>query len=76
MELEKIVFTEKEAAAYIGMSMSFLRKARMNGSRPGGVTAPRFYKIGKKSVRYLRSELDRYLYSFQQYDHLAQAYDK
>ncbi|MDF2691300.1 MAG: hypothetical protein K0S29_1155 [Gammaproteobacteria bacterium] len=34
MELEKIVLTEKEAALYICMSMSFLRNARIYGVKP------------------------------------------
>jgi len=52
--------TEQEAAAYIGMSRSFLRHSRMDGRRDNFTPGPRFTKIGR-SVRYLRDDLDAWL---------------
>jgi len=52
----KSTFTEKETAQYIGMSISWLRQARMNGNK----NAPPFLKIGK-AVRYRKSDLDAWL---------------
>ena len=54
------VINEKEASMYIGMSISFLRQARMEGSREGRTPGPPFIKIGK-SVRYLTNDLDKWL---------------
>ena len=51
---------EKAAAHYIGMSVSFLQKNRMNGSLPGRTVGPRFAKLGKR-VMYLRDDLDVWL---------------
>ena len=51
---------EKAAANYIGMSVSFLQKDRMNGALPGRTLGPRFAKLGKR-VMYLRDDLDAWL---------------
>jgi len=52
--------TEKEAAEYISMSVSFLRADRMNGVRKNRTRGPEFSKIGR-TVRYMKDELDRWL---------------
>lgn len=52
--------TEKQAAAYIGMSVPYLRIDRMNGHREGRTPGPPFVKIGR-AVRYLRRDLDQWL---------------
>lgn len=46
----------EQAAHYIGMSESWLRKSRLEGNPD----APPYLKIGK-SVRYLTSDLDAWL---------------
>lgn len=51
---------EKEASIYIGMSVSFLQKDRMNGALPGRELGPRYAKLGKRVV-YLREDLDAWL---------------
>ena len=51
---------DREAAAYIGMSVSFLRKSRMEGDRQNRTPGPPFLKIGR-SVRYLTDVLDMWL---------------
>ncbi|MGE3319848.1 MAG: helix-turn-helix transcriptional regulator [Candidatus Berkiella sp.] len=52
--------TEKEAAHYIGMSVSFLRRDRMEGVIGNRTPGPKWLKIGR-SVRYLKEELDQWL---------------
>jgi hypothetical protein len=58
--MNKITFTEIEASDYIGMSRSFLRQDRMNGTRENRTTGPTFLKIGR-SIRYLKDDLDNWL---------------
>jgi len=58
--------TERDAADYIGMSRSFLRQGRMNGDREGRTPTPPYLKIGSRSVRYLKEDLDTWLEQFRQ----------
>lgn len=48
----QVYLTSKEAAHYTNLSESYLAKLRMyeNG--------PRFLRIGARSIRYLRADLD------------------
>ncbi len=48
------LFTEKQTSQYLTRSVSSLRRDRKLGNGPA------FIKIGR-SVRYLRSELDRFI---------------
>lgn len=67
----KRAYTEQETSAYIGMSRSFLRQARMEGLRKNRTDAPPFIKIGR-AVRYLKEDLDRWLDNHIKLDHLSQ----
>jgi len=58
--------SEKDAAIYIAMSRSFLRQGRMNGDREGRTSTPPYLKIGSRSVRYLKEDLDNWLEQFRQ----------
>jgi predicted DNA-binding transcriptional regulator AlpA len=58
--MTKITLTETEAAEYICMSRSFLRKDRMDGIRVNRTPGPQFLKLGK-SIRYLKEDLDTWL---------------
>ena len=58
--------SEKDAAIYIAMSRSFLRQGRMNGDREGRTPTPPYLKIGSRSVRYLKEDLDNWLEQFRQ----------
>ena len=51
---------EEEAAAYLGISRSALRKARMNGPRRGHIPPPTHVKAGRRVI-YLREDLDAWL---------------
>ncbi len=52
--------TTQEAAQYTGISQSYLAKLRMG---IGSVTGPRFIRIGLRSIRYKRSDLDAWMIS-------------
>ncbi|ALS99313.1 DNA-binding protein [Lacimicrobium alkaliphilum] len=69
MNTQKRAFTEIEASAYISMSRSFLRQARMEGNRDSRTPAPRFIKVGR-AIRYLKEDLDAWLDSFYRQSHL------
>ena len=51
---------EKQAALYIGMSVSYLKKDRMDGAATDRTLGPRWAKLGKRVV-YLKSDLDAWL---------------
>ena len=70
-EIAKRALTEIETSAYIGMSRSYLRQARMDGNRDKCTPAPPFIKIGR-SVRYLIEDLDNWLDQFNQLEHIGQ----
>ncbi len=61
---------EAEAAAYIGLSRSFLAKSRMQGHLKNRTLAPPFIKIGHR-VRYRRDDLDNWLESQPRFLHLG-----
>ena len=67
----KRALSEIETSQYIGMSRSFLRQSRMEGNRDNRTPAPPFIKIGR-SVRYLREDLDKWLNSFNKFEHLLE----
>lgn len=71
MELKKRAFSEKEAAEYIGMSRSFLRQARMTGPLPDRAPAPPFRRIGPRTVRYFKEDLDDFLDQFPRWENTA-----
>jgi hypothetical protein len=50
------ITNEKDASVYIGMSVSFLRKSRMENPNPG----PPFLRLGR-AIRYRVADLDRWL---------------
>ena len=64
--LTKRAFTEAEAAHYIGMSRSFLRQARSEGARRNRTPPPPAIRVGSRSIRYLREDLDAWLNEFAQ----------
>jgi hypothetical protein len=52
--------SEKEAAIFIGVSVSALRKSRMNGARDKHLPPPPFIQLGRRVV-YLTSDLIGYI---------------
>ena len=56
------VMTEKQAAAYAGVSPQFLRSSRHYGHRKGYAEAPPFIRLGGgRSIRYLKKDIDKWL---------------
>lgn len=61
MNLDRPLFLkEEEAAQYIGMSRSFLRKSRCEGRVGQRTPGPDYHKNGR-AVRYSVEDLDRWL---------------
>ena len=60
----KQLLSVKEAAAFLGVSASYLNKSRCEGALKGRTTPPKFVKI-EKSVFYKRSELLSWLDSLE-----------
>ena len=58
--MEKQTFNEKEAACYLGVSISFLQKDRSNGYLVGRTIGPPWIKIGRR-VLYTKQDLEQYL---------------
>lgn len=50
---------EAQAACFLGISVSSLRKSRMNGQRTGHLPPPPHIKLGRRVV-YLRDDLYAY----------------
>ena len=58
------VFDTASAAAYIGVSPSYLKHCRRTGPIDGHISPPPFIRMGRRKVRYLRADLDHWLDSF------------
>jgi predicted DNA-binding transcriptional regulator AlpA len=54
---------EGEAAEYIGMSVAYLKKARVSGTIGNRTPGPAFHRMGRRAVRYSRADLDAWLAS-------------
>lgn len=54
------LLTDDEAAAFLGVSASFLRKSRMVGARKDKAPPPPFVRIGRL-VRYRPEDLNKWL---------------
>jgi len=61
---EKRSLTEEQAAEYLSISRSVLRKSRMDGERENRLSGPPWIKMGSRAVRYLKEDLDQWLESF------------
>jgi hypothetical protein len=59
-EVNTITIGEFDAAKYLGISVSFLRKARMDGDRESRTPGPAFIKIGR-AVKYTLADLDAWI---------------
>lgn len=56
----KRLFTEQEAADYLGMSRSYLRQDRMNGTLENRTPGPNFCRFGTM-IRYTKENLDEWI---------------
>ena len=71
VEIKKQSLTTREAAEYIGFSIHTIKKARIEGSLCGE-PPPKFVRIGKKTIRYLITDLDDWLTKRERYENIAQ----
>jgi predicted DNA-binding transcriptional regulator AlpA len=55
------VLNERDAAYYIGMSVSFLRQARMDGDRKNRSPGPPWVQLGSRRIGYLIDDLNAWL---------------
>lgn len=56
------IYSSAQAAEYLGYSLSALRTSRYTNIL-SGVDAPKHVKIGKKTVRYRKEDLDAWIES-------------
>ena len=61
MNLPPQELNEKDAARYIGRSVSFLRSCRYAGKTKSGDRGPKYTRGTKRSIRYPVKELDKWL---------------
>ena len=54
------MLTDIEAAKYIGMSVQFLRKRRVEGIRDSMTSGPKYVRLGR-AIRYQINELDSWI---------------
>lgn len=59
--VEKQLFSTREAARYLGISEISLRKMRCMGALPNHRTPVPYVHLGGKSVKYLKADLDNYI---------------
>ena len=59
-DLNRPNLNEQAAAYYLGLSVSSLRKSRMNGKRDNHLPPPPFHKLGRRVI-YIKEELQAYL---------------
>jgi hypothetical protein len=52
---------EKDAAKYIGRSVSFLRSCRYSGKNKGKDRGPKYTRVSPRCIRYPVHELDKWL---------------
>jgi hypothetical protein len=52
---------EKDAAKYIGRSVSFLRSCRYDGKKSGQSRGPKYTRDSQRCIRYPVKELDKWL---------------
>ena len=55
-----LLFDERQTSRYLGVSLSYLRKARSEGSPGGRTPAPPFVRVDRR-VYYRRSDLDAWV---------------
>ena len=60
VEAVRAALNERQAAIFLGLSESSLRKSRMNGTRTNHLPPPPFVKLGRRIV-YLLDDLHDYL---------------
>ena len=65
------LLTTDQAAGYLGVASTTLRRSRWSGLLCG-LDAPQFIKLGTKAVRYRQEVLDQWLANCDTYSNTAQ----
>jgi len=69
--IEPLGLSPEQAAAYSGLSIDFLKKARIYG-HVDGLVGPPYRRITPRCVLYLRTDLDAYLVALPSYKHIEE----
>lgn len=56
--MDKTYLTADEAAAYLGLSPSYLAKLRMGTNK---IVGPRYFRVGPRAIRYHWRDLDAWM---------------
>lgn len=57
----KALLTTREAAEYLGYGVQAMKISRGEGGKLGGIDPPAHTKVGGKTVRYKRTDLDKWI---------------
>jgi hypothetical protein len=57
----KALLTTREAAEYLGYSVQAMNTSRGKGKKLGGIDPPKHTNVGDKTVRYKRTDLDKWI---------------
>ena len=66
------ILSTRQAAIYIGTTIGMLTLSRHTGELFKGVPGPKFIKLGKKTVRYLKRDLDGWISQHHRYSSNAE----
>ena len=77
MQTGTALYNTKEAAAYLGVSVPYLKKARTEGAPGGRTPGPKYIRIGlsgkkPRGIRYPKEELDEWKNSFKRVSKTAE----
>ena len=61
------ILSTQRAAAYLGTTVGMLTLSRHTGELFKGVPGPKFIKLGARTVRYLRKDLDAWIAQHHRY---------
>ena len=68
--METLALSTKDAAKYIGVSKQRLDLSRITGNLCG-IAPPPFFRVGKKLVRYKKTDLEKWLENQPTFNSLA-----
>lgn len=57
----KALLTTREAAEYLGYGVQAMKNSRAEGGKLGGIEPPKHTNVGEKTVRYKRTDLDKWI---------------
>jgi len=66
------VLKNETAATYLGVSPAQLRLSRCTGELFKGVQGPQYLRLGSRSIRYLKKDLDTWVAQHQRYNNTSE----